>query len=140
MSSDKIKRLYFNPKLSGSYSGLNNFYNERHLKLSKKDVEKELLKLPEYYLYRPALKKFRKRRVMTYFPNWILTFDLISLLQYKNENNGYSYILNVIDCFSKRMYVEPLKNKNSDTTLMVFKKIFKRLPSIPKYVFSDLGK
>lgn len=38
------------------------------------------------------------------------------------------------------MYVEPLKNKNSDTTLMVFKKIFKRLPSIPKYVFSDLGK
>lgn len=93
MSSDKIKRLYFNPKLSGSYSELNNFYNERHLKLSKKDVEKELLKLPEYYLYRPALKKFRKRRVMTYFPNWILTFDLISLLQYKNENNGYRLVV-----------------------------------------------
>jgi hypothetical protein len=84
-----IKKLYYNPRLSGSYSGLSSFYNERHLNLPKKTVEKELLKLHEYYLYRPAHRKFKKRRVLVYFPNWMLTFDLISLLQYKKENNGY---------------------------------------------------
>ncbi len=45
----------------------------------------------------------------------------------------------VIDCFTKYMYCEPLKTKSADNTLNAFKKIFKRLPETPKYVFSDLG-
>ena len=89
-NSSLIKRLYFNPKLSGSYSGLGSFYNHRHLKLPKNVVEKELLKLPEYYLHRPAVKKFRKRRFMVFWPSFMYAFDLVDLQKYKKENRGYA--------------------------------------------------
>jgi hypothetical protein len=79
MSSSQIKKLYFNTKVGAAFSGLSTFYANRNLKASKKQVEKELLKLKEYYLYRPALRKFKKRRFISYFPNYILCCDLIDV-------------------------------------------------------------
>lgn len=99
-----IKRLYFNPKVGAAFSGLNAFYSNRHLKLNKKEVEKELLKLKEYYLYRSALRKLQKRRFLTYFPHLILCADLIDLQRYKDENSGYRYILLVIDRYQHCSY------------------------------------
>ncbi|OAF70675.1 hypothetical protein A3Q56_01563 [Intoshia linei] len=41
--------------------------------------------------------------------------DCISLLEYQNVNWGYKYILNIIDCYLKFMWVAKLKNKNAIT-------------------------
>ena len=86
-----IKKLYFNPILSGSFSGLKSFYSHRHLKQPIDEVEKDLLRLKEYYLYRKSIKKFPKRRVLVFLPNWMITFDLKDVQQYEKENKGYRY-------------------------------------------------
>jgi hypothetical protein len=137
--SSSIKKIYFNPRLSGSYSGFASFYNNRHLKLPKEEVEKELLKLKEYYLFRKALKKFPKRKVMAFLPNWVISADLLDVSKYSNHNNGNRYIVVAIDNFSKRLYTHPIKTKSSDNMIRAFKNLFKQMAQLPRYFTSDSG-
>ena len=39
--------------------------------------------------------------------------DLASLIYYADDNNGYKYLLVVIDIFSRYAWVEPLKDKTA---------------------------
>jgi len=133
-----VKKLYYNPKFSGSFSGAQTFANER--KVSKVEATNELNKLKEYYLYRPAKKSFKRRPIVVHFPFFQIAFDLMDLQKYKQENNGCRYILVVIDCFSRFLYAEPLKNKTAEQVIIAFRKIFKRMKEMPKYATADAGK
>jgi hypothetical protein len=42
--------------------------------------------------------------------------------KYWKENNGYAYLLNVIDTFSKFAWVLPIKKKDSVTVSKAFEK------------------
>lgn len=134
-----VKRLYLNPKFSTSYTGLNTFYSPNHFTQKKDQVLKDLLKLPEYYLYRKSVNKFPRRKVLVFRPYKFLAMDLIDLTRYAKDNNGNKWILVVIDLFSKKLYAEPMKNKMGETTLKAFKKIFSKLKVKPSYVTSDAG-
>jgi hypothetical protein len=127
-----IKAKWFNPKLSGSYSGVVSFLKNRNLKLPKDEVEKELLKLKEYYMYRPARSKFKKRRVLVFLPNWLVSLDLIDLQKYSSENNGAKYVLVAIDNFTKKLYTEILKSKHATNVVRALKSIFKRMGQTPR--------
>ncbi len=45
----------------------------------------------------------------------------------------------VIDAFTRKVYLEAMKDKKASTTLIAFKRIINKLPSPPKYITSDLG-
>ena len=55
--------------------------------------------------------------------------DLVELQEWKNVNNGYRYILNAIDCFSKYAWSVPLKDENVETVLDVFSNILLKHPT-----------
>jgi transposase InsO family protein len=136
----EIKRQYFNPKLSGAYSGLSTFFANRKFHKTKKEVENELLKDPAYYFYRPAKKIIKHRRkVVVHLPNFQLVIDLIDTQRYSKENAGYRYILIAIDAFSRKMYAIPLKNKTGTVLVGAMKHIFKQMVRIPRYIQSDDG-
>ena len=66
-------------------------------------------------LHRRVVKKtFPRRRVITRFPFENFMGDLIEYPSYKFVNNGYQYILVLIDCFTKKVYVSPMKKKNKE--------------------------
>jgi hypothetical protein len=54
-------------------------------------------------------------------------------------NNGYKYMLNVIDVFSKYAWSIPMKNKTGVTTLEAFRQIAKESGRIPKHIWVDRG-
>jgi transposase InsO family protein len=54
-----------------------------------------------------------------------------------NANGGTKYILVVIDCYSKRMWVRPLKSKTGRATADAFASIFEE--EHPEYLQSDNG-
>jgi hypothetical protein len=136
----EIKRQYFNPILSGAYSGLSTFFANRKFDTTKKEVENELLKGPAYYFYRPAKKIIKNRRkVIVHLPNFQLVIDLIDTQRYSKENSGYRYILIAVDGFSRKMYTIPLKNKTGKVLVGAMKRIFKQMVRIPRYVQSDDG-
>ena len=59
--------------------------------------------------------------------------------EYVRANNGVKYILVFIDVFTKMCYVEPLKDKNGQTTFLALEKIIKRLPVTPNQIITDVG-
>jgi len=52
-------------------------------------------------LHKPVRIHFKKRPILTKEIDDLWAADLIILKQYSEENNGYAYLLNVIDTFSK---------------------------------------
>ena len=60
--------------------------------------------------------------------------DLVELQESKNVNNGYQYILNVIDCFSKYAWSVPLQDKKGETVLDAFIYIVETSNRKPMYI------
>jgi hypothetical protein len=90
-------------------------------------------------LHKPALKKYPTRKVIVYDIDDIWSCDLVDMIKYSNENDGYKYILNIIDCFSKYAWSIPLKTKDSKVVLDAFKKVCKESGRRPNKIWCDQG-
>lgn len=93
-------------------------------------------------LHRNARKRFPRRRVIQKGFNDTWQIDLVEMIPYAKENNGFKYLLTVIDIFSKYAYARALKTKSSENVVKAMKSIFKEAGTskIPKNVHSDQGK
>ncbi|KAJ8914152.1 hypothetical protein NQ315_016230 [Exocentrus adspersus] len=54
------------------------------------------------------------------------------------KNNGYKYVLIVINCFSKFVWTEPLINKSAQEVANAMNKILQRSKKIPKNLQTDM--
>ena len=78
-------------------------------------------------LHRPKRKKFPRRRIVTRYPGNILQSDLIDMQKYGTKNSNFNFILVVIDCFTKKVWARPLKNKKGETTAEALRSIFESM-------------
>jgi len=74
-------------------------------------------------LHKPVIKKFIKRRIFTTSIDDLWNADLIIMRKYSNENDGYNYMLVVIDTFSKFSWALPIKTKHGITVAKAFEEI-----------------
>ena len=65
--------------------------------------------------------------------------DLIEYPQTKIINRGYKYILILIDCFTKRVWAIPMKEKSAQWSADAFSSIFKNFDEFPKNLITDGG-
>ena len=84
-------------------------------------------------------RKFPRRKVIARFPFELFMADLIEYPNDKFVNNGYCYILVLIDCFTKMIYAEPMKKKNSEWTADALDTIFKTFDRFPVNFVTDGG-
>ena len=89
-------------------------------------------------LHRPIKRKFKKRRVIVNGIDKIWAADLADMTVFKDYNDGYTFLLLVIDTFSKYGYLIPLKNKKGETVANALKDIFKKRK--PGKLWTDKGK
>ena len=66
--------------------------------------------------------------------------DLIEYPKFKVLNRGYVYILLLIDCFTKQVFVSPMKKKDQFNSAAAFESIFKEMDEFPKNLITDGGK
>lgn len=90
-------------------------------------------------LHKPVVRKFERRKVKVYEVNEIWAADLVDMRLYEKENDGYKYSLNVIDCFSKFVWIEPLKTKSGENVLNAFNIILGKSGKIPNFLWVDKG-
>ena len=91
-------------------------------------------------VYRRIIKKkFPRRKVIARFPFEVCMADLIEYPQYKHANNGYCFILIMIDCFTKMLYAAPMKKKNKEWTSDAFESIFNNFETYPINLVTDGG-
>ncbi|VDO08594.1 unnamed protein product, partial [Brugia timori] len=91
-------------------------------------------------LHRKVIKKFQKRRIVTKGVDDIWAADLLIMNQYSRQNGGYNYLFNVIDTFSKYLFIVPLKKKSGQEVAQAFEKILRESKRCPTKLHVDRGK
>ena len=91
-------------------------------------------------LHKPVKRKFRKRRVLVSGIDKIWAADLADMQALSKENEGYKFLLLVIDTFSKYGWIVPLKNKKGETIVKALKEIFKESGRRPDKLWTDKGR
>ena len=88
----------------------------------KKELKKEDQIIEAKEIHCPVRKKSIKRKIITLGIDDFWAVDLIIMSIYEKENDGFKYMLNVIDTFSKYVWSKPLKKKME----LKFQKLLKK--------------
>lgn len=144
MSSQKtdehLKNIYLNLKHPTSFTSKKNLYLEaKKLGISKEAVDTFLQKHEAYYTHRPARKKFGYKKMTGSSLFSHVQADIKDLNAFKSLNNGYRYFLLAIDCYSRKVFCEPLKQKTPDAVLNAFRKMFTENQFYPYFLLTDAG-
>lgn len=67
-----------------------------------------------------------------------LLMDLVNLTAYREENDGYGYLCNIVDCFSQYAWSFPVKSKEAREVLECLIKVSNELCP-PQILHSDNG-
>ena len=107
----------------------------------RKDVNPWLEHQDAYNLHKLVRKRFPRRFYNVSNRDDIWEVDLADLKSIKTYNDGFSYLLVVIDVLSKHAWVDPIKDKSGSSVSEAFERILKRSGGrIPISVQSDSGK
>ena len=123
--TSKLKTLYEDIRSTPSFSAKIEAFlrsNELHSKF------KQIVK-----------KKFPRRRIITRFPFELFQADLIEYPKYKYNNKHFVYCLVMIDCFTKFVWIKPMKTKTGEETAQAFDSIFKEFDEHPINLMTDSG-
>ena len=77
-------------------------------------------------LHKPNIRKFEKRKIYSTFKDNIWGVDLADMQLLSKYNKGISFLLCVIDIFSKYAWVVPLKDKKGISIVKAFQSILKQ--------------
>jgi transposase InsO family protein len=119
----QLLQQIYNDDRRGLSLGLNKFYQQIELSyigITKIECQNWLKKMGNYQISRTPKKNINKP-VIAKSCNQRWQLDTIHLLNY--PNNGYKYILSVIDIFSKYVFARALKNLRSETVMGAFHSI-----------------
>lgn len=142
---DFFASIYYDPVNPASFSA-----PAKLLAQAKKTKGREKLKLsqardwlhsqPAYTLNRDSKQRFLKRKVVVSGKGVQYQADLADVSAIKHFNDGYTFILTVIDCFSRLATAIPIKNKTAESVASALKLAFTHLGGPPLKLQTDDGK
>lgn len=91
-------------------------------------------------LHKAARRNYPRRRVSTRGKDELWQADLVEMIPYARINNGYKYLLTVIDVYSKFAFAEPVRSKTGVLVTKAFKTIVRRSKRQPRLLQTDRGK
>lgn len=136
----ELSKLYSDPKFPGSFGGAERFYREvvkLHPQTTRKQVQQFLKTRAAYTLHKRVRKPRKYRRTLTYGPRDLWQIDLLDLQKFKNTNKQYRYLCVIIDCFSKYLWVKPLKDKTASAIVKALALLL--MMERPKHLQADQG-
>ena len=136
-----LKEIYYNPIHPGSFGGTDKTYREAVAKfpqVTRHAVKKWLGHQDAWSLNKPIKRVFKRRPVITSGLGTSFECDLIDFVNIKDSNNKYSYILLVLDQFSRYLWGRKLISKAPSVVAVQMDKILKE--SGPCFVlYHDAG-
>ena len=111
-------------------------------KYSLDEIEDYIHKQRAYQLFRKKPSKL-SGHITAFEINDVMQMDLLDFQKLKTRNKGYSWILNLIDVFSRKLYTRPLKNKTMGSVKEALTAILHQIQSdkkdLPQTIMSDNG-
>lgn len=91
-------------------------------------------------IFKPMNKNFERRHVFVASPDLIWGADLVDMSRIKNKNKRITFLLNVIDIYSRYAWSIPLKSKSKEDVLTGFKSIVDETGRHPDHLWVDEGR
>lgn len=91
-------------------------------------------------IHKPARKNFIRCHVILKGIDDLWQADLIDMSNIKIFNKSYTFILVVIDCFSKYAWTVPLKTKSKEEVTNAFQEVLQNSQRHPTNLQTDMGK
>ena len=137
-----LKKIYTDLRNPASFSSPYRLYSEAkkiNSKIKLKDVMNWHETQKSYTLHRRLKTKFERRKVLTRGVQYQYQADLVDYAKLKRDNSGYTFILSVIDCFSRLAFAIPIKRKTGEEVAAALRRAFDNMGD-PKKLHTDQGK
>lgn len=135
----RLKSVYYNFDNVGAFSTARKVYEAVNKEISLDKIKEWLSGEITYTLHKPRRIKFKRNNYRSSNINDFWSVDLIDLSSLSQFNDGFKFILLVIDNFTKFVSTRALKRKSSDNVLKAFKEILFERNAKPLNLISDLG-
>lgn len=132
-----LSNIYYDTSNPAGFSGVHNLINSVKNKYKTKEIQKWISSQDAYTLHRPARKHFIRNKYKVSNINDIFQADLCDMRKLSRFNDGYKYILTVIDVFSRYAWAFPLSDKKPKSVIQAFKTLFKERK--PIFLQTDKG-
>jgi hypothetical protein len=133
-----VEAAYTNPLHAGSFSGSNKLHHAlKNQGIGEYSIEKWLSGYDDYTLHKRPTRRFRRARVKVGGIDSQWDADLADMQSYASSNDGYRFILIVIDILSRFLWTRALKSKKGIDVKTAFQDIF--LDRKPRTIRTDKG-
>ena len=100
--------IYFDAEHPASYGGVDRLAQATGV--GRHATQEWLREQRPYTLHKPVRKRYSTRPYKTSEIDQHWQGDLVEMIPYAEVNDGYRYILTLIDLFSRYAWAEPLKD------------------------------
>eukprot|EP01041_Mallomonas_annulata_P012316 gene12316-25904_t len=123
-------------------SGIVNFYKtirEKYINIKRSDVS-AFIKQQQIPQLTDVFKHRTNKPIVASYPNEIWCIDLIDMSKlYETKNRGFRYIMTTIDVFSRKIFLEATKLRESVLAARALDRVTRRADVMPKYIICDNG-
>lgn len=133
----ELEDTYYFPKDPGSYGGIERL--KASTSKTRDQVVDFLKRQKTYQLHKQPRRRFKRRRYIVSGIDDLWQADLADMSNLSQDNNGVTFLLVVIDVFSKYLWVRPLKAKTATVTLDAIDDIMMTAERKPRNFQTDKG-
>ena len=102
------------------------------------ETDKQMRKIADE-LHKPIRRNFERRKYIVDCIDHVWGVDLADMKNLSKENNGYKWILMIIDAFSKYGWAVPMKDKAAKTVFDSFISVIENSKRQPQKIHCDKG-
>ena len=138
---EDLKSKYKNPLHPVSFLGIDKIYKFYNGVLSKKKIKKYLNSTEVNTIMRmqPPNRSNQFTPTIAFYYLDLFQVDLVDVSRISESNNGVKFLLCGIDVFTRKLFVQPVKDKKALSVLSALKAIFGFLEHPPSNLSSDAG-
>lgn len=112
----------------------------KHHDVTEEEVRDFLSKQNSYTLHKDRRFRFKRNKIIALYKDYNWESDLIDMIAYEKENDGYKYILVTVDDFTKYCWLRAMKDKTPGSVKEAFTDIFQTDKRLPHRLRTDRGK
>jgi transposase InsO family protein len=126
----------------GLGKGQNRFYEnvrQKYINITRLQV-KEFIRTKSNLQLTKEFQPRVNKPIVSKYPNSLWSIDLMDLSMYSKSNGGYRYIVNVVDVFTRKIWLRGIKEKSAVVVKNVLQDIIRKARVKPNHLSSDRGR
>ena len=122
-----------------AFSGVSKIYDYYNKDVNKKEIERVLSTIPTYTKYKQRKRSNLNNPFFIYYINQQWQADITFVNNLKEYNDNISFLLVVMECFSRKIFVAPMKTKSTAEVIEKFDNVRSYIDKSPHTLYVDKG-